>query len=417
MLKFRFFHFRILCYIACVCVFIFSIHVFFHQNTMIEFPKDGEITNSWISQLYLPNAISFHDEYEEFAKRPVTNFILNNVVKFTNINPSECFVLVSFFFLFLNGCLVFYLSKIFFLTDKIALINLSYFFFLPSTLFSFFVPVYSYDEPVQYFFLLLSFIFFKKNKIGLLLLFSTLAMIARESSLFMLIGFQIVDFFEKKTLKSKSIIPLFFAVSGYFVFQYFYTTHLHIQDKLITNLSNRWNGLHDNFYDFLRSTESLICFFIVCVPSIYLFLRTRRNYIVPKSYYSAFCIILLVNTIVVYCFATAREFRLLNLPLLLLTPFWGKMSIAFCESVKENIRIIEHKWKYNLFIIICILFLILTTGFAKFLFFDTYHISIAEARFSFIKFYAVGMFITMFSDFFLIMIAFYVKKKYNAKVG
>jgi hypothetical protein len=379
------------CIALMACLFIFCLHVYFGQASMISLPLKGEITNSWISQIGLTEDILFHQTYEEFAKRPCTNYLVRVFSNIFCTTLPEAFVLVSFLIIGLNGILVFCLAKLYNHTFLQAIWSLICFFCFPSIMFCFYIPVYSYDEPLQYFLCLLTFIFFKKEKLFHVGFFALLSLITRETSVLFLFGLLVLDMLRSKTIYSKFLNSIFLAFLLYIFFQYFYTLHLGIQSTLIINFTHRFRGLFFNFCSVSRSIETIICLFVSTGLGMYLFFKTSFKRLVPAEINTTFIFVFVVNFVIIICFTKAREFRLFNLPFILLYPFIGA-SLVYCwDSFVINVKLIAQQKRKVLSIILVLILMSVFVIISKAVFFEFYEISIANNPKSLFKFYGATL--------------------------
>ena len=167
---------------ALLTSFIFCLHVFSRFTTMI---NGGSFT---ISNTALSETVNLHKTHPVFFRRKLTTWCIDTFSEFANIEIGYSFVIINFFFLFLNGIILYFLAIQLTKDVRLSIFSLITYYLCFSNLFIFFPPVYTYDEPLQFCFILLSLImFFKKRYWSFLLIFS-ISIVVRESSIILIPG-------------------------------------------------------------------------------------------------------------------------------------------------------------------------------------------------------------------------------------
>jgi hypothetical protein len=204
-----------------------------------------------------------------------------------------------------------------------------------SIVFAFFPPIFSYDEPLQYCFLFLSILAVTNNNWIYYCVFFLLAMVARESSVFLFPGFIMIGLGLKVlptlTWSSSAIrkwILLFLPLPLYAIYLllFFWKTDLWIESSTLEG--SRLECLNDNFGTLEKTIETLFYFLLVLAPGLYLLFVTRKKKVfttVQKRFVQAFFISLLINTPVIMLATLARESRLFALPLIFLWALGGQL--------------------------------------------------------------------------------------------
>jgi hypothetical protein len=252
-------------HVVCLfSVFInFILHVIGSKNSMINFVKinSNKIEGELITDGFLPWAIEYHKTLAEFVRRPITSFFIDLFSKF--IEPKWAFVVVNYGFLFFCGLLIYFIAKHFGGSFKESILNVLIFYFSFTILFAFFIPIATFDEPAQYFFVLLSYYFILKRKYLYFVAFFSLAIIARESSLFLLpfFMFLLVDFnldylsLKKAiTVKNSAIILIPIVVFCIYLFMFYENNPQFIEESKISFWS-RFSIIERNFYDVEKTTS------------------------------------------------------------------------------------------------------------------------------------------------------------------
>ena len=131
-------------YHALLTLLVYVIHVNEKVNSMLNDFK-AEIDQGYLKEVY-----EFHKTVQAaFMKRPITTFLIEKIHQFFSIEIGTSFVVLNFSCLFLSSLLLFYLSKLLTKSTLKAYVNSLIFFLCFPIIFMFFVPIYTYDEPLQ----------------------------------------------------------------------------------------------------------------------------------------------------------------------------------------------------------------------------------------------------------------------------
>jgi hypothetical protein len=336
-----------------LALMVLFIHLFGFIDSML---KKG---NLHIDTRYLTSAIDYHKIQPAFAKRPLSTFLIEKLSLITNCQLGSSFVFVNFFFLFLSGYLLYKLSMQIVSNSQFSYLNMLAFFLCFSNVFAFFTPVYTYDEPLQFAFLFLSFIFLRKKKWTLYLLAFSISLIARESAILLIPGllylyvskeekFCLKNYFSKEGLYKSLLIvtPVFI----YFIYLYIFITHTDIVASSKSDFTSRFEHFYDNFKNKNRSIESIFSFFLIYLIPLYLLfvLYIKKIKIAHKKYLIAFFITLIINTIIVYSTTKAREVRLFVIPLFFLWPIFSNLFLSEIKILFDTkiYKIHFKNWKF-----------------------------------------------------------------------
>ncbi|MCM4166998.1 hypothetical protein KCTC52924_01854 [Arenibacter antarcticus] len=321
-------------------LFIFAIHMLPVSDSMLN------ENNTKLSQVFLKSQIRYHQEFTPFARRPLTSLLIEGASSVFGITLGEAFVLINFMLLFICGLLVYKTSFKLHGSPGNALLNLVFFFMTFSIVFSFFPPIFTYDEPLQYCLLLLSILAFINNKWGYYVLFFSLAIIARESSVFLIPGIVIIGLgsglVSVKHWSLKEIrkwVLLFLPIPIYTVYLLLFLWNTGLWQETSDIAASRFQCVQDNFGTMASAKETLFSFILVLGPVFYLLLmaqRTMRFKGLQKRYIKAFILAVIVNTPIVMLATLAREARLYALPLIFLWPLvgqlFGKELMLMCKA-------------------------------------------------------------------------------------
>lgn len=327
-------------------LFIFGIHMLPISDSMLN------ENNTKLSEVFLTSQIRYHQEFAPFARRPLTSALIEASSAVFGISIAESFVWVNHMLLWISGLLVYRISLKLNGTRNQALFNMSAYFLTFSILFAFFPPVFTYDEPLQYCFLFLSILALIQNKWMYYCIFFFLAMVARESSAFLLPGFILIGL-GLKVLPvlswSRSVIRKWFLlllpVPLYIVYLvlFFWKTGLWVESSSLE--SSRLECLNDNFGTLQKSIETFFSFFLVSAPWLYFLfiLKGTKGFSgFQKRFVQAFFIGLIINTPIIMMATLARESRLFALPLIFLWPlagqlFWKELTLLVRPGVYVDV--------------------------------------------------------------------------------
>lgn len=280
-----------------------------------------------------------HKENPVFLKRPFTTFFTEFIAKSININIEIAFILFNYMLIFINGLLIYKLTYIIFKNHKTAIISIILFHSTFSVLFSFFPPIYTYDEPLQYFLIFLSLIYLTQEKWTLFILSFSLSIICRESSLILIPGIFIIA----QLPKQKKILLLSIPVLFYSTFLILYSKTYEINNELKNDFTSRLQYLKHNFQNYKYTLETITSFYLISILPIYCIiiskLKTSINTI--KKIKIAFIITLLINSIIVLATTKSREARLFVLPLFFIWPTLSNIiyiEIKHLSNCKINLN-------------------------------------------------------------------------------
>lgn len=310
-------------------LFIFGLHMLPVSDSMLN------ENDTRLAKTFLTSQIRYHQEFAPFARRPLTSSLIEATSGVFGITIAASFVWVNLFLLFISGLLVHKVSLGLNASKGQALFNMSAYFLSFSIVFAFFPPLFSYDEPLQYCFLFLALLAIINDRWVFFCLFFLLAMVARESSVFLFPGFILVGLGLKVLPSlswSGSVIRkwtfLFLAIPLYAVYLllFFWKTGLWTESSTLEG--GRLECINDNFGTLGKTIETLFSFLLVLAPWLYfLWVRQRSEPFTMehKRFVQAFFIALIINTPIIMLATLARESRLFALPLVFLWPLAGQL--------------------------------------------------------------------------------------------
>jgi len=287
-----------------------------------------------ISDEFLDWSVNYHASLIDFKKRPITTFLVEKTCHLLKVRSSVAFVIVDFGFFFLCGFLIYYLARLYSISHSYSLISAALFLSSFSILLAFFIPIATYDEPVQYFLILLSLISIERERGVLFVIFFSLATLARESSVILLpaillfyMGVNWSKFGQQKMKILKTLIVCALPVVFYSIYLFwFYSSEPQLLIEAKEALNERADYFERNFRNMSYTLRTLISFIsIYLLPAILVLvylLKNKKDGIWNISM-KAFGFTVLINTLVVFVSVYAEEARVFALPLLLIFPVLG----------------------------------------------------------------------------------------------
>lgn len=319
---------------ALFTTFILFLHLKTGITTMI---NGGGFT---ISNDALSETVNLHKFHPVFLRRKVTTWSIEFLSNILNIEIGLSFVIVNFFFLFISGVLIYLLSKQITGNSKFSLISMAAYFLCFSNLFAFFPPVYTYDEPLQFCFIISSLIFFFKNKYWWFIFLFSISLIIRESGVIILPALFLVFIYNfEKSIKSnikslefvKKALGLLIPIIMYLLYVYILMVDNDSKEASTEYFLQRLSYIKWNLQSIRFAVESVCSMLLIFALPLYLLYHHFRKKEVIGSITSkmikAFLITFLINTIVVFLNTKAREVRLFVIPLFFLWPFFGALFI------------------------------------------------------------------------------------------
>ena len=341
--------------LSLVCtLLIFGLHMSENMDSMLN------ENNNRISNGFLTSQIKYHKEFGPFARRPFTTWLIETTSETFGMKLGVAFVPVNFFLLFLSGILIYFLSICLKQNKQQGLFNMLCYFLTFSILFAFFPPVFSYDEPLQYCFILLGLLAFVQKKWVFYVLFFSLALVTRETTVLLLPALLIFlpglktaskKWFAIDRLRLSALIVLPVVFYGAFIAIYLWKHQLIGATK--TEMISRYSCFLENFEDTKNTVESLASFFVSLGVPLYfafLFLKRKGKNNFHQKFVYAFLLTVLINSPIVFVSSFARESRLFALPLFFLWPMVSQLfgkDLKILSSLKTCTQLLM-KWRYLL---------------------------------------------------------------------
>ncbi len=326
-------------------------------------------SNHQISDVYLQEVVDYHKTEQTFRCRPFTTWAVEKTSEITNVSIGTSFIFVNYFFFALSGIVLYFLSKSLGSKTNYALINVVVFYLCFSNIFAFFVPVYSYDDPLQYLCVFAALYFYFKEQMLAYILFFTIALISRETTILLLPGLILFFQFKKgstfKTIfQPKSLLKLFLLVIPvilYVSFSHYYAMIMGVGVGIEDTMLIRFTLFDINFETPANGIENFISIYAVCGFALYFTyctLKNSKSTVQNYNFLQAFLLTFLLNTLVVIFFAKVREARLLAIPLFFIWPLFTtlfKQELMKFLEWKSYITLFTN-WKMLSFFILSVFF-------------------------------------------------------------
>ncbi len=315
-----------------------------------------------ISYDYMAQNVLIHRSVEPaFVKRPLTTWLIDGLANW-GVPLAWGFIFVESIFFLFCGVHVRRNAVLYGLGAKDAVGAQVFFHLLPTALFAYFPPIYTYDEPMQYLFLLLAIGAMVKRNTFAFVLWLSLAMLARESSVILFPSLLWLYFYRARSHPEgkwnsaamlRAALAFLAPLLVYGLFLWIYLPYTGTLDDSQRDLMGRFSFFDMNFADGDMSGESLSFAFLAMGLPVFLLLRyalrpacTTEN----KKWIKAMLIGLVLNTAVVLVATKAREARLFVLPLLLVMPLLGtawRSEIGQHGGFAKLVGTLRH-WPYAL---------------------------------------------------------------------
>lgn len=285
-------------------------------NSMLNLQFEGYAPGKWgLSQQYLADVVQYHQSEPAFARRPLTT---QAVLAWQKLSGWS--IATSWLFWQLAGWLAVALLLFFLAGGGTAGWWAQACFFTGfSVLFAWFPPVYTYDEPLQYALLLAALLAARNGRVAWMLLLFGISLWARETGWLL---WPALAWLFGRTAEKRKIFWSFsaFWLLAYLVWWFAGSAWLGNSPKPADEVLLRFTLLELNFAAD-RWGESVWTFVLVLALPLLLSWRGGEKW--PLAWRQAFWFTVLLNTLLVFSTAFAREARLFALPLLLAWPYLG----------------------------------------------------------------------------------------------
>ena len=322
-----------------------------------------------ISNSALTDTITLHKNHPVFLRRKITTSLIDFFTEILNIKTGLSFVLINFFFLFLSGLILYYLAFDLSKSKKFSLVSMLAFFLCFSNLFAFFPPVYTYDEPLQFCFILLSLLLFFREKYWSFILVFSFSIIIRESSVLLIPGLFLTFIYDSnKDLKEnlidlKTVTKTFgllvpFLVYG--IYLYFVMTNNQSSDASKEYFLQRFYFVKWNFQNTQFAIESICSMLLIFALPLYLVFRHFKEKRKSHKMVKAFLITFILNSAVVLLNTKAREVRLFVLPMFFLWPIFG---LLFTTDLSKLLKLYNYRKAFSNYSNLFLLFILILISF------------------------------------------------------
>ncbi|MBT5262928.1 MAG: hypothetical protein HOL80_03470 [Candidatus Magasanikbacteria bacterium] len=331
----------------------------------------GEVykLNGVLSDEFIKATLDYHNILPAFARRPIMSFFLEFFHITFGLRYSIAFILLGFATLFCSGMLVAFLGRMFGLTKKAAQVSVVFFYSGMTIFFAFFGPMYSYDDPFQYVFLLLSLCFLYTRRYVLFVVVFFFALVARETSIILLPTMVFFCFSKDKHMWSFSCIWFKVVLCAIPVLMYGLFLFLFLQHTNMLAPTQEYMGgerfVHwqFNFQSMQFGVETVFSIILpLLIPTMVLWYYTKHHTVTlfEKRLTYAYIVSIIINTIIVVVTARAREARLFALPLIFLWPILGKYALVVMSYWGKRLYVIAKKQR-TVFVRYCVYYVFFVT--------------------------------------------------------
>jgi len=321
--------------------------VVFHLLTPSMFNANQKIaaTDEAEKQAYAAFVVNEHETWGPVAKRPLTSIYIR-AIENLGINIRWAFILALSSFFWFMGMALWHCGRSFELTTRELVAGQILFYSSFTILFCYFTPMDSYNDPVQYFCFFLTLLALNKKRYAWMVLLLFVALLERETTLFLLPGIAFFCYFKmgEKEFFPKILVCLF--VVGLPALMY----GIYLLIFPFPDMAGRFEFYKFNFRDskyFLEAFSGMIC--ALSLPFLLAFKKFKRGKLVlddPAKAILCGAFVFILNTPIIFCFAKARETRLLALPLLFLWPFLGPWALEEIKTLgQQNLNYKRILWQ------------------------------------------------------------------------
>lgn len=344
------------CLIFATLIFAFNAIIPSSLNGFLKFGSPEIRLNSLIDSKGADEALEFRKSIIDFNKRPVLISIQSYLSSKYSIPNQLVFNIVNwialFVFLYLSVLLSEKLNSANFNTNRYLLYIVTSF----SIIFAFLGGIHTYDDILQYVFLSLFLLTFLSKKLVISIIFLGLASIIRETSLLYLV-FIFTYYILNKELTINRALLFLLPLLLYLAFISIYLDKMEI-NGLEADTVARTEAF---FYNISIYRETFSIVLIMISSSTILLIRSFKASNQKALIYSSL-ILLLLNTIIVFVFALAREARLFYLPLIIIIPIISPEISYYFRDFYSKIRFTS---------LLRISFYIIISTFLGFIFYET----------------------------------------------
>ena len=323
-----------------ILMLVSYLHLLPQHNSMwnLRFEK-YEPDASGLSVDYLTEVVAYHQSEPAFARRPLTTWLVKSFGVLSSLSLAKSYLLLQLFLFWMCALVLYALAY----SHLQGLLNQTLFLFSFSVFFAWFPPIYTYDEPMQYLLLLGSLTAWRSKKLLLGMLFFAGALVARETSLVLWPAFFWLFGHGESCLagfkRGSLAVIVFFG--GWFLIS---EQLVGVPQDVGSEVLMRFKLLAQNF-DATHISETCWMFFLVVGIPFQLSLLFPEAW--SRRDRHAFWIALLLNTVIVFATARAREARLFALPLIFAWPWLASaIKILYYRIIQNTAAMAKSVWIY-----------------------------------------------------------------------
>ncbi len=293
------------------------------------FDYQNYLTLSRLDNAYMEQVYHLHQTEAAFARRPITSQFIFHLTQI-GLSVGAAFSIINFLFLFFDGLIICAIAKQLGLKGEAIQWSVISFFGCFSILFSFFSTIYSYDEPIQYFFILAALYYLINTKFLFFSILFSFGLLVRESGLILMPGV-LYFIYKNKSFHLKSIVAIIFPIVFYFTIQHYFFAEFMVVEQ------NRFLAWQYNFQNFQFGIESLVSGILIIAPAIYFLFYNKKN-TTTHPLVGSFIITCILNVTIVLLSTKARESRLFALPLIFVWGILGQYIFEWKNVFLQNIQ-------------------------------------------------------------------------------
>jgi hypothetical protein len=315
------------------------------------FPRKDSVIKtewqSWSSPLlpqanaeYIRQDLLFRTQHPIFSTRRATTAPIIFIQELTNLSLAKVYVGFHLLLIFITALLVYGIAWNHAHNHQWAVFSMLFYFSFYDMLCFYSLTNYTFDEPVQYFFLLVVLLAYQKRWPLCLIAAGICASCCRESSLFVVAALCISEckyyYFQRSRFWTSGFaaISIMACILCLVVVQY-YSVYNGSAQSLASMQSLQASRLglfrQFNYATMAMAIESVVACLMgvaICATLLYFLPQYWKSSTFLRSISFAFGLCWVANTLAVQGFAYAREVRLSVLPALLIVPFCGRLVPA-----------------------------------------------------------------------------------------
>lgn len=303
--------------IPLVCLpLLLWLHLQPSANSMLNLKYEGYGPTQWgISQQYLADVVQYHQSEAAFARRPFTTQAVLAWQKLSGWSMATSWLLFQLAGWLAVALMLYFLAG----GGAAAWWSQACFFAAFSVFFSWFPPVYTYDEPLQYALLLAALLAGQQGRVAWMMLLFGFSLWARETGWVL---WPALAWMYGRHAEKRMVFWTFsaFWLVAYLVWWFVASAGHGNSPQPADEVLLRFTLLELNFAADRWGESVWTCILVLALPLL-LSLKSGEQW--PLAWRQVFWFSVALNSLLVFGTAFAREARLFALPLLLAWPYLG----------------------------------------------------------------------------------------------